>query len=1148
MIELHGRVVVENTGSPAAGVVVEAFDMSGADSARLLGTRDWAILLAQPSLGSDITDSTGGFTIAFDTAPGATVPVGLAVLAPDGPGDTGDGVLHLVPRVRQVQQGRQAYLIALPADDLRVVPASPLPAAVAPDAPTAAVATAAVRADAAADVVAGVAEIRGHLADELRPRREAIESAIRTTLFERAFGSRRLADGTYPPEVLGLDEDVRSHTRALLDDVLRRRANQVSTRAIVDVTDADVGRLLDTNGAPLPSVSQADIEQLLFGPSHTDGAPARYRRDSVEVARRTRVPPDARCQPDGGSGGGGGGGGGAPAPSPQEATLSDVKAALLRLLEDSEAAVAGAQLESRASATELGQALRALTLAEGPADRTSTFTFERLYLASDLLVAHFPDFGVVNDFADAVIAVEGLGGKVAQPRTGKDLLDAIEVEARTLVAADPVQPAQGPPRVMAMLGLPNPIDAAVDAIGGAAGAVGELFGGSARGTTSSGRGRVRDHRGDPTGSREPYHVDRLADLRLFLERLRRIRREDYGFTAFAVDRNGRTCTYGLLLEFEQQWRPKGYQAGELVKTIPLAPKSSVRYTAKRKSSRTYTDKRAEASESTYSSEAQDTQRDIAKIVRNAKLATSFSLTSETGAGVPGAASSSTTSVWNVSAERSTESTKESFREEIRKQAETLKRTSSVEVTLTTGEETEFEETSEIRNDNDALVITYLFYELRNAFNVSERLRRVTPAILVAQDVPDPSEIDEVWVTRYDWILRRVLLDATFHAAIDYVVSGKLVADLGKAKELSAALDRQAAVVAGLERQLFVLRSDDLLPDPRNIFEQFKVRVYDEKYPDWREDEARVREVFGDDVAQQVARRKEAIQATEGELQREATQLQTAAETYTTAFVQYALEAVQVERLLIHLKENILYYLQAILDHEVRDQQFLRLRDTRVPKVQGRVRYQLAQTDRPRRAPTFNAPLEVRATATLSVDGEEKLGDVANLAKPLGYVGNAVVFELTRWDPLVTFLMAPFSSSVTGVADPDAGGAMSLDEVERLVCGLKENLSPAEYQAPKPRIDEASLARVLDPQPDSQEIVIPTGSLFMEALPGSHAVLEDFKLAHRALDVSQVALTSVTNRIEQLRLAARIISDQFDDPDTEKVVIRERDAANPVIDT
>lgn len=577
MVELRGRVVVDSTGSPVAGVVVEAFDVSGARLSRSLRESDAATLLTQPSLGSDITDSNGAFTIAFESAAGSTVPIGLVVLAPDEPGRRKRAVLHVVTRVRQTREGRQGYLIALPADLLRRVPASSLPAAPAPAAPLAAVAAAADRASTTANVASGVSRIRSDLADNLRPRREAIEAQVRSTLFERAMGARRLADGQLPPEVLGLDEDVRSKTTSLLNGILRNRANRVTARAIVDVTDADVSKLLDQNGAPLPSVTQNDIETLLFGPSHTDGPPARYRRDSIAVACRSRIPPDARCQPSGGGDGDGGEDGGAAAEaSPAEATLSHIKASLLRLLEASEAAVSGTSLGSRATAAELGRTLRALTLAEGPADQTATFTFERLFLASDLLVSHFPDVQVVSDFTDTVLAMQSLGGSLPQqPVRGKDLLDALEFEARTLAAADPIRPAQGSPRVMAMLGLPNPLDAVGDLVGGAVGALGDLFGGGG-GSGSRGEGAdVRDHRTEPR-PRPPGRRDRFADLRSFIERLRRIRREDYGFTAFAADRNGRTSTYGLLLGYEQEWRPKGYQAGELVKTIPLAPKSSDR--------------------------------------------------------------------------------------------------------------------------------------------------------------------------------------------------------------------------------------------------------------------------------------------------------------------------------------------------------------------------------------------------------------------------------------------------------------------------------------------------------------------------------------------------------------------------------------------
>ena len=337
----------------------------------------------------------------------------------------------------------------------------------------------------------------------------------------------------------------------------------------------------------------------------------------------------------------------------------------------------------------------------------------------------------------------------------------------------------------------------------------------------------------------------------------------------------------------------------------------------------------------YSSESQDVQRDIEKIVRNAKIGTSFSLTHEAGGGVPAVSSASTTSVFNASAERSSESTKEAFREEVRKHAEQLKQSSSTEVTVASTEEVEVDETSSIENPNDELTVTYMLYELQRRFEVSERLSCVRPVVLVAQPLPDPTTIDEAWVIRYDWIIRRVLLDPSFLPAVDYVTSGKLIADFRKAKELEANLDRQASIVQTLQHQITVLRSPMVLPDPRNIFQMAKIALYDEKYGrEWREDEQRVREVFGDAIADRMAERRKSLEEVESELKREVAQLDRATDAYNTAFVQYAVEAIQVERLLLHLKDNIVYYVQALLDHEGRDQQFLRLREQQVPAVKG----------------------------------------------------------------------------------------------------------------------------------------------------------------------------------------------------------------------
>jgi hypothetical protein len=300
------------------------------------------------------------------------------------------------------------------------------------------------------------------------------------------------------------------------------------------------------------------------------------------------------------------------------------------------------------------------------------------------------------------------------------------------------------------------------------------------------------------------------------------------------------------------------------------------------------------------------------------------------------------------------------------------------------------------------------------------------------------------------------------------------------------------------------------------------------------------------VAPRMAERRRALERAESELKQEVTALDRATELFNTGFVQYASEAVQVERLLLHVKDNIVYYTQALLDHEGRDQQYLRLRDQPIPEVTGNLTYKLLKSDRAPRPPEWSPPLLVEATATLRLGGDRALGDIADLATSLGYVGNAKVYPMRRWNALVTFMLVPFSNAATGVTDPDDRGNITLAELSQLILCLQEQLSPQAFASLKPRIEKAWEARVRDPRADSIDLVVPTGSLFMEALPGAHPLLEDFKLLHRALDVQQVANDVVGKRLEQLRLAARLTRDLLDDPETEKVILR--DGSPTVIDT
>jgi hypothetical protein len=1110
-LALGGRVIVEDVGTPVPGVVVEAFDVTKAKKQSSgLTDADVSWVVAEPSLGSAITDDSGKVEWTVERV---DFPIRLAVAVFGTGGKSKDAeLLRVGERVRTVVPGTHEFVIQIPADALRRAPASQ------PGSAAARVAAARERAHDADTLRKGAKQARAGDIEAARKARTATEASVTKALIDRANAPALDSKGVLSPAVVPHGTPARQHMRQLIDAVLRGKAKAYTARGLLDLSDAARASLLNANGNPKPNITQEEIREVLFGTGYADGSPERHRRDLVSVACRLRTPPYERCEDgedgDGDGNGDGNGDGGDGGNSDGGAQLKRIKELTAELLED--AARLRERLGSgpeRSTDKSLSEDLKKLFIGGGPADDVALFDFERLFLAADLAVRPDVDPGLSYDMVNALDKVAMLGGDVKlHAKAGRDVLDGLVEEAKTLAASDPY-------RSLERSRLPAMNSAALKIFGfpNVAGWLDDLAA-NALGETAAGK------------------VDRFAYLLDYLSDLAAERRSNYPFVPFATDGEGPAVTYGLVLHYRQRWEPRGYQAGELVKSIPLAPKSTIKYSTKRKRVRSYSEKRAQASESTYSSEEQDVARDVAKIARETKLSTSLSLTHEAGGGVPGVGSASTTTVWNVGAERNSSSTKEMFREETKKQAHSLKQNSSLEMTVTTTEEFEAEETSEINNPNDEIVVTYLFYELQRRFMVSEHLQRVTPVVLVAHPLPAPSSLDSVWLARHDWILRRVLLDRSLKPALEYGISGKVLADKGRAEELEATLDKQREVVDAVKKDLVDLRSEQLLPDPENVFQAWLVHEYDEKYGyAWRDDEDKVRKVFGDDVADRLALRKRTIEQREADLKRELGNLERATAEYVQAFSRYATEAIQLERLFLHIKDNILYYMHAIWEHESRDQRYLRLRHVSVPEATGTLTYKLKKSGRAARAPTFHPPVEVTATSNLRVTGDVELGDVADLAAPLGFVGNAMVFPVMRWNELVEFLMAPFACALTGINDPDDTGNMTLSDFEALVCCLKENLPEKDFNALKARIAAAWKARIDDPRPDAEELMIPTGSVFIEALPGGHPVLEDFKLFHRALDVQQVMADLTSKQLEQLRLGARIIGDELDDPNIDKKI-------------
>src|SRR5262249_9958945 len=97
------------------------------------------------------------------------------------------------------------------------------------------------------------------------------------------------------------------------------------------------------------------------------------------------------------------------------------------------------------------------------------------------------------------------------------------------------------------------------------------------------------------------------------------------------------------------------------------------------------------------------------------------------------------------------------------------------------------------------------------------------------------------------------------------------------------------------------------------------------------------------------------------------------------------------------------------------------------------------------------------------------------------------------------------------------------------------------------IKQMIIDRLISGRAEDDRVVVPTNSLYIECLVGTHPLLEDFKLMHRALDVKKVQAEVRHAELENIRLAAPALEGERDDPDIEKKIVIEG-SANPVIDT
>jgi hypothetical protein len=272
----------------------------------------------------------------------------------------------------------------------------------------------------------------------------------------------------------------------------------------------------------------------------------------------------------------------------------------------------------------------------------------------------------------------------------------------------------------------------------------------------------------------------------------------------------------------------------------------------------------------------------------------------------------------------------------------------------------------------------------------------------------------------------------------------------------------------------------------------------------------------------------------------------ATQKYADAMQKQFSRTVAIDQLRVHVKQNIFFYMQAIWSHEPPDQRFFRLYNKQVfcpcpsnactVTVNGK-----AVTNGLYRVSTnmWSCPPVVDET---TVD----LVEIADIDDPLGFKGNYIIFPLKETCCLTTYMLQEFLDDTYGLKDPDIFATWkAMGSIDAVAASVAAQLQTLQQGSPEWQtlVDEFAQF-VNETQGQEDEIIIPTGQLFIEALPGSHPLLEDFKLLHRAEDVRKVKAEVRHAELENLRLASRLVAAHQDstnlnllsDPDIEKKVL------------
>lgn len=720
----------------------------------------------------------------------------------------------------------------------------------------------------------------------------------------------------------------------------------------------------------------------------------------------------------------------------------------------------------------------------------------------------------------------------------------------------------GPQFVDATTNLPNNVSVTSPAIAAAID--------TAKGTVDNLRSKHKSEPAQGPTQGKPFAASDLKfpEIETLFKRLSGMLKERYLFDVFAPG----SINYGLLLDYRQKWEPQSYQVGSLVKTIPLGAGEVQKYTTKSVTKKSRNAKELDESLRSSKEDKSVMQRLDAEIFSNANEKTDFNAN---------ASGSFKIGVYDVNAQThfgkdqavDSRNTKRDQRESVIKSAQEFRDQHRMEVTTDVSTEDEATSYRELRNPNDELTVTYLFYELQRRYLVSDSLYRATPVIMVANDVPTPDEIDQAWLVRHDWILRRAILDDSFLPALEYLATdytGEEVALI----TLELAVQHQKSVVDKLSQQV-MLANQALGAATVGLTQAEDASVNDQRNREYGKFVKSFFDPLGisqagnmDNGTSNRARLEFANEALDraqaktndltGQMKSEITALQVATDKYTAAATRHYGMLAEIDRLRLHVKDNIIHYMQAIWTHEPADQRYFRIYNLDVPVFEHNTTVDAVKS--PSVQDATNARELLAATnashvtynvslpkPTLS-EQPKKLHQVADIDTLLGFKGNYMIFPLTDFDNYMTWYLihnyVDFDASGAFLSDPDQTADIDPSTVEAAMAVIKTK-APDTFAANGDKFVDV-MVQLLS-HAAQEMVIVPSDQLYIEALPGTHPILEDFKLIHRALDVKKVQAEVRHAELENLRLAARLVDGEYGDPDVEKKIVIEGDTDKLVVE-